>query len=161
MTQVCIGLGSNVGDSKVVFQKVIEELSIVTSGVRVSSLYKTKPQEYIDQPDFYNCAVGLSWDKSFIHLLHLMLEIETKYGRVRDTSFRYGPRIIDLDLLWINGYCLHTPTLEVPHPRLKFRAFALVPLLELFPSALHPMDGAPFAISEELKIEQGISFDHW
>ena len=161
MKQVCLGLGSNVGDSKTIFQKVINDLSGITPEVRVSSLYSTKPQEYIDQPDFYNCAVGFVWNRSFLHLLNILLEIEKKYGRVRDVSHRYGPRTIDIDLLWIEGYCLHTPALEVPHPRLKFRAFALVPLLELFPTAKNPLDGVPYTISDALKIEQGISTDYW
>ena len=72
-----------------------------------------------------------------------MLAIEARLGRVR--AERWGPRVLDLDLLWIDGLAIDTPRLVVPHPRLSERAFALVPLLELVPDARDPRTGAPYA----------------
>lgn len=161
MAQVCIGLGSNLGDSKRVFQAVIKELSDLSPGSRVSSLYRTKPQDFTNQPDFYNCAMTFNWNFSFLHLLNRLLEIEIKYGRVRDAALRHGPRTIDLDLLWIDGFSFDTPALVVPHPRLTSRAFALVPFLELIPRAVNPLDGVLYTISEDVIETQGIKLDQW
>jgi len=161
MTDVCIGLGSNIGDSKNVFLLVIEELSRIGSHIQVSSLYKTSPQDFLEQPDFLNCGVKIGWNSSFLVLLHTLLEIEQKHGRERDKNQRFGPRTIDLDILWIQGYTFQTPNLIAPHPRLTSRAFALIPFLELFPDAINPIDGTIYQIPQGIEATQGIRLVSW
>jgi 2-amino-4-hydroxy-6-hydroxymethyldihydropteridine diphosphokinase len=94
------------------------------------------------QPEYLNAAVLLAFDGAPLELLDALLAIEARLGRVR--AERWGPRTIDLDLLWIDGVAVEDARLEVPHPRLRERAFALVPLLEVAPEARDPRTGVRY-----------------
>lgn len=110
--------------------------------VGVSSLYETEPIGP-EQPDFLNAAVLLSVELAPETLLEELLDLERAEGRVRRE--RWGPRVLDLDILWIDGCAVDTPALKVPHPSLAARAFALLPLLEVAPAATDPRSGRPLS----------------
>jgi 2-amino-4-hydroxy-6-hydroxymethyldihydropteridine diphosphokinase len=100
----------------------------------VSRVYETDPVGGPEQPAFLNAAIALAWDGEPLALLDVLQRIEHDLGRVRDV--RWGPRTIDLDVLWIEGGVrIDDPRLVVPHPRLHERAFALRPLLDVAPDA--------------------------
>jgi 2-amino-4-hydroxy-6-hydroxymethyldihydropteridine diphosphokinase len=102
---------------------------------RVSRVYATAPVGPVPQPEFLNAAALVSWSGTPHALLDVLLAIEASLGRVRDPEQRFGPRTIDLDVLYIEGMAVDDARLTVPHPRLLERAFALVPLLEVLPEA--------------------------
>jgi len=113
-----------------------------------SSVWRTAPIGGPPQPDFYNAAIAVRSVSSPEELLHELLAIEARFGRIR--SERNAPRIIDLDLLWREGPPVRicrpgAPEVELPHPRLHERAFALAPLLEVVPDASDPTTGRPYA----------------
>jgi 2-amino-4-hydroxy-6-hydroxymethyldihydropteridine diphosphokinase len=99
--------------------------------IAVSSLYKTPPWGKLDQPDFLNIAVRLSTALTPHALLDLCLDIERRLKRVREE--RWGPRLIDIDLLVFDDRIIHEVGLEVPHPRMLERAFVLAPMTEIAP----------------------------
>jgi 2-amino-4-hydroxy-6-hydroxymethyldihydropteridine diphosphokinase len=110
-----------------------------------SGVYETAPVGGPPQPAFLNGAILVECTLSPLALLEELQGIEKDLGRTRGPGdVRWGPRVIDLDLLWIDGVALEEPRLVVPHPRLTERAFALVPLLEVAPSARDPRTGAAF-----------------
>jgi 2-amino-4-hydroxy-6-hydroxymethyldihydropteridine diphosphokinase len=102
------------------------------------------------QPDFLNAAALVTYEGEPEALLGALLAIERRLGRRRGGE-RYGPRTIDLDILWIEGRTVDTEELVVPHPRLLERAFALLPLLELVPEARDPRSGERLAESQLAK----------
>jgi 2-amino-4-hydroxy-6-hydroxymethyldihydropteridine diphosphokinase len=109
--------------------------------VAVSSLRKTEPVGYADQPSFVNGAAALQTRLSPRELLERLLAIERRLGRVRSGGPRFGPRTIDLDLLLYGEETLNEPGLTVPHPRLHERRFVLEPLAELDPELEIPGRG--------------------
>ena len=119
-------------------------------GVRVvarSRVYETAPVGGPPQPSFLNAAVAVECTLSLLALLEELLRIEVSLGRVRgDDEVRFGPRTLDLDVLWADGAILDEPHLTVPHPRLAGRAFALLPLLEVAPGASDPRTGEPYVV---------------
>lgn len=106
-----------------------------------SRTYETAPWGEVPQGPYLNAAVLVAWSQSPHELLEALLAIEREAGRVRDV--RYGPRTLDLDVLWIEDLALHSESLVVPHPRLRERAFALCPMLDVAPFALDP-EGLPY-----------------
>lgn len=135
-----IALGSNMGDCRAILADAIATLAH-TPGISViakSSWYITKAIGP-PQPDYFNgCAIL----QTALHpqiLLENLLKIEQKFGRVRQEP--WGPRTLDLDLLLYDDLILHTPTLEIPHPRMRQRAFVLVPLAEIAPDWVEPVSG--------------------
>ncbi len=143
-----VGLGSNVGDRLLHLQCAVQALVRVTTVTARSSVYET-PAVGPPQPDYLNAAVRLRARTSPIELLRLLLGIEQDGGRTRSPDTRWGPRTIDLDVLWIAGVALDTEELTVPHPRLAERAFALLPLLDVAPDAVDPRSGARFSPRDE------------
>ncbi len=133
MIRAVIGLGTNLGDRLASLRAAVAELSAQARVLALSSVYETRPVGGPPQGDFLNAAVRLEWDGDPTSLLDALLAIERRLGRVRDASLRWGPRTIDLDVLWIDDLTVATDRLIVPHPRLKERAFALLPLLEVAP----------------------------
>jgi 2-amino-4-hydroxy-6-hydroxymethyldihydropteridine diphosphokinase len=105
----------------------------------VSSLYETTPVGVIDQPDFLNAVVQVRTTRTPEELLQTALDMERKWGRVR--TQRWGPRVLDIDLLVYGDRQIDTPALTVPHPRLRERAFVVVPLAEIAPDLVLPGDG--------------------
>jgi len=106
-----------------------------------SSLYSTEPVGFADQPRFVNTAVALETELSPRALLEALLAIEHEFGRDRTPGLRNGPRTLDLDILLFGDLIVDEPDLQVPHPRLAGRAFALVPLHEIAPLAADPRTG--------------------
>jgi 2-amino-4-hydroxy-6-hydroxymethyldihydropteridine diphosphokinase len=109
--------------------------------VEISALYRSAALGP-PQPDYLNAALLLELRSDPLELLALLGRLEQRHGRLRRE--RWGPRTLDLDILWIGGSALDSPTLTVPHPRLTERAFALLPLLELVPDAIEPASGRPY-----------------
>jgi len=103
-----------------------------------SSIYETAPWGYLDQPAFLNQALEAETHLSPLNLLGFLKRTEEQLGR--KANFRYGPRVIDLDILFYGERIIRTPRLQVPHPRLAERAFVLVPLAEIAPDFLHPQN---------------------
>ncbi len=133
--RVLLGLGSNLGnDPAQTLQQAREALSRLphTRVLRASGLYRTKPVGYDDQPWFINQVAELDSGLSPHALLGACLGIEAAFGRVR--SFSNAPRVLDLDLLLVEGVRLQEPELTLPHPRMWERGFVLVPLSELYPA---------------------------
>jgi 2-amino-4-hydroxy-6-hydroxymethyldihydropteridine diphosphokinase len=103
----------------------------------ISSLYETAAWGNTNQPTFYNQAICVETTLEPENLLARLLTIEIDMGRVREE--KYGPRTIDLDILMVNDIVLDSPTLTIPHPQLHNRRFALLPLIEIAPTLLHPV----------------------
>ena len=142
--RAAIALGSNLGDSHAILSAALETLAH-TSGICLasqSSFYQTTAVGP-PQPDYLNaCAVVLT-SLSPEQLLRSLLQIELRFGRVRRE--RWGPRLLDLDLLLFDDVVLNSPTLQLPHPRLHERAFVLVPLSEIAPDWVEPVSGKAIA----------------
>ena len=139
MSTAYLGLGGNLGNRRQYLADAILALNS-EAGIRVekiSSVYLTKPVGVVDQPDFLNLVVQIATSLTAHELLTRCLQIEKKLGRVR--AERWGPRAIDLDILWVDGASINEPELVLPHPRMKERAFVLVPLAEIAPTLL--LDG--------------------
>ena len=128
MTRVFLGLGSNLGDRREHLRTAIASLPDV---VAVSDAYETDPVGGPDQGRFLNLVVELDTDLEPHALLGVCHRIESAAGRVRDV--RWGPRTLDVDILWIEGVTVDTPDLHVPHPRMMERRFVLEPLSDLAP----------------------------
>lgn len=143
MTTWVVGLGANLGDREEALASAIERLSAYVHVRAVSSVYETKAIGP-PQPHFLNAAVRVETDLAPEALLDVLLSVERSLGRIR--AERWGPRTIDLDLLF--GEPVATERLVVPHPHLCERTFALAPLLEVYdmPSlraSLAALGGAP------------------
>lgn len=141
MSKVLIGVGSNLGDREFLIRKAIEALRDLPRTVvaRVSSLYDTDPVGDVEQPAFLNAVVWIETELEPRELLWQMLLIEKRMGRVR--TQRWGPRPIDLDLLFYAKRIIEEPDLQVPHPEAERRAFVLIPLSEIDPEFVHPGTG--------------------
>ena len=129
-----IGIGTNMGERYDNIENAVKALSLVP-GIRIlreSSVYETEPWGYTEQQGFYNNVIEVESEKSPQALLGICLGIEVGMGRVR--QFTYGPRIIDLDLLFFENETSDTQELVLPHPLIGERDFVLVPLKELFDS---------------------------
>ncbi len=139
---VVIGLGANLGEPEQTLARAVLGLAGVGQIRALSPLYRTRPVGGPPQPDFINGAARLRFIGAPRLLLAQTLDIERAEGRARRE--RWGPRTLDLDILWIAGETVSEPGLAVPHPRLRERAFALQPLLDVAPDAVDPVDGAAY-----------------
>jgi len=142
--QSAIALGSNLGDSCTILENALKTLA-KTPGITLqacSSWYRTEPVGP-PQPDYLNGCALLNVELTPQELLETLLRIEAEFGRVRQE--RNGPRTLDLDLLLFEDLILDTPNLQLPHPRLKERAFVLVPLAEIAPDWIEPVSGKAIA----------------
>ena len=148
MTRSFVGLGANLDDPGVSIARAVELLAAETDieVVAVSTLRETDPVGYEDQPRFLNGAAELRTMLTARELLERMLAIERSLGRVRGEGPRFGPRPIDLDLLLYGDEVIDEPGLQVPHPRLHERRFALEPLAELDPALEIPGRGPVHAL---------------
>jgi 2-amino-4-hydroxy-6-hydroxymethyldihydropteridine diphosphokinase len=133
-----IALGSNKGDKLNYLQKAVDEIEKeqnckVTS---VSSIYETKTFGNIKQENFYNCAAEVKTSYSLLDFFHLLKNIENKLGRIK--TVKWGPREIDLDLLFFNNEIYFDHEIKVPHEGIPFRDFVVIPLCEIAPDFIHP-----------------------
>ncbi|MDY6806234.1 MAG: 2-amino-4-hydroxy-6-hydroxymethyldihydropteridine diphosphokinase [Cyanobacteriota bacterium] len=143
-TTVAIALGSNLGNSQATLELAIDLLDRAP-GITVktrSSWYETAPIGP-SQPDYLNGCAILEVEREPHSLLGILLDIEREFGRVR--LQRWGPRTLDLDLLLFGSLILETPELQIPHPRMRERAFVLVPLAEIAPEWIEPVSGEAIA----------------
>jgi 2-amino-4-hydroxy-6-hydroxymethyldihydropteridine diphosphokinase len=143
---VVLGLGSNREDSgrdsRAILEEAFAELGKILPGLRCSSLYETEPLNVKNQPRFLNAAVAGSYCGSPRELLTRLHQIEASFGRDRSRERRWGERTLDIDILLFGNLAVsEPPDLEIPHPRLGERRFALEPLLELLPGAAEPETG--------------------
>ncbi len=128
MSRAFLGLGSNLGDRLALLRAAVASLPDV---VAVSPIYETDPVGGPEQGPYLNLVVELATDRTPRELLGAAQAAEAAAGRVR--AERWGPRTLDVDVLWVDGVELDEPDLEVPHPRLFERRFVLVPLADLAP----------------------------
>ena len=142
MIRVVVGMGSNVGDRLAHLQAAAQKLSKIAHVERASHIYETAPMGGPEQGAFYNAALLVTYDAAPVDLLDALQSIELMLGRVREE--RWGPRTIDLDILWVDGLAMESERLTIPHPQLVERAFALRPLVDLAPDAVDPMSNIPF-----------------
>jgi 2-amino-4-hydroxy-6-hydroxymethyldihydropteridine diphosphokinase len=135
-----VGLGANLGDREVTLRRAVEHLGEADGieVVAVSAFRETAPWGPVEQPPFLNGAVALETDLDPRTLLAVLLDVERRLGRERREGERWGPRVIDLDVLLHGDLVVDEPGLVVPHPRLHERRFALEPLAELDPDAVVP-----------------------
>jgi len=139
-----VGLGANLGDRLAALQAAAREIDRALRIEATSRVYATAPVGGPPQGEFLNAAVVVLLEGAPSGLMAVLLDIELRLGRVRGP--RWGPRTIDLDLLWIDGVAIDSPSLTVPHPHLRARAFALAPLLDLVPDARDPKSGARYVL---------------
>jgi 2-amino-4-hydroxy-6-hydroxymethyldihydropteridine diphosphokinase len=127
-----IGIGSNLNDPVAQVKEAVEEIALLPDSLLAgrSSLYSGKPMGRQDQPDYVNAVVALDTLLSAEKLLHGLQQIEQLQGRERDGE-RWGPRILDLDLLLYGKSVIDTPGLQVPHPGMHERDFVIIPLAEI------------------------------
>jgi 2-amino-4-hydroxy-6-hydroxymethyldihydropteridine diphosphokinase len=141
-----IGLGANIGDPEAQVRDGIEALAAIrdTRLVAASSLYRSAPVGYANQPDFVNAVAEIDTGLGAKALLQELLAIELRFGRAR--TFLNAPRTLDLDLLLYGDQVIAEPGLTVPHPRMHQRVFVLAPLAEIAPDAVVPGKGAAAAL---------------
>ena len=134
--EVFIGLGGNLGDPRTTFGQAIEKMGRIATVTGISSLYRSKPYGFADQPDFLNAVLRASTELQVFPLFANLQAIETELGK---TIVRAnGPRAIDLDLLFYGDLVVQSDELEVPHPGIPNRDFVLLPLAEIDPDFAHP-----------------------
>ena len=136
---VYLALGTNLGDRLANLTSAIQALPPTVQPLAVSRVYETPPWGYLDQPAFLNQVIRAQTELAPEDLLAWLKRLESDLGR--QPGVRYGPRLIDLDILLYDDRHLETPALTIPHPRLGERAFVLVPLADLAPDLRHPALG--------------------
>ncbi len=139
MHRVYLGLGTNLGDRLANLQNAIQSLAPQVHLLTASPIYKTPPWGVLEQPEFLNQVIEGETPLEPSELLRFLKSIEKDLGRV--ASIRYGPRLIDLDILFYDDMVLDIPGLTIPHPQLTKRAFVLFPLADLAPDLQHPVNG--------------------
>lgn len=142
MTRAYVGLGANLGEPRRQVEAALGELDAIprTRLLKASSLYRSVPMGYAQQPEYVNAVAELETSLAASALLAALQAIESRHGRSR--SFANAPRTLDLDILLFGDAMLSEPGLTIPHPRMHERAFVLKPLLELAPDAEVPGRGA-------------------
>jgi 2-amino-4-hydroxy-6-hydroxymethyldihydropteridine diphosphokinase len=133
---VYIALGSNLENREANLRSAIKLMPPDITPMVCSPVYQTAPWGFVDQPAFLNQVVKVKTDLAPEDLLQYLKWIEQEVGR--KPTFRYGPRKIDLDILFYNDMVYDSPSLTIPHPRIAERAFVLVPLSDIAPDYTHP-----------------------
>src|SRR6266540_4448845 len=135
---VYLALGSNLGDRLANLKQAIDSLTPQMEVKAKSSVYETPPWGYEDQPKFLNQVIKVKTYLDPENLLKHLKRLEVALGRKE--SFPNGPRLIDLDILFYDDLVLNTAALVIPHPRLHERAFVLLPLMDIDPNLVHPVN---------------------
>ena len=139
LNEAYLGLGSNLGNSAENLRAALDMMRQFARGIRTSSLYRTAPQGFRNQPAFYNTACCLWTPLDPYELMAQLLAVEAAIGRRR--TFRNAPRVLDIDILFYNRLVVDTPPLTLPHPRIGERLFVLKPLADIAPQLTHPVSG--------------------
>lgn len=137
--QIILGLGTNIGKRAHNLQQALDALAQIVTVTAVSPVYRTEPWGLVDQPDFYNLCLIAQTTLSPTELLTQLKQIEQAIGRT--PTVRWGPRLIDIDLLFYNDFVLHAERLTIPHASIADRAFVLLPLRHIAPDFVHPVLG--------------------
>jgi 2-amino-4-hydroxy-6-hydroxymethyldihydropteridine diphosphokinase len=134
-----IGIGSNLGDKLHQCEKAISEILKIDRHklLAKSSLFKTQPIGYTSQDWFVNGVIKIETDLDALELFRTLRAIESRLGRTK--TFRWGPRTIDLDILFFDDIEIHTEELQIPHPQIQNRQFVLIPLAEIDRHLIHPV----------------------
>lgn len=150
-----VALGSNLQNPEQQVLRAFDELNGLpqTRVTARSSLYRTAPVGYDNQPDFVNAAAEVNTELEPLALLRALLALETAHGRER--PFPNAPRVLDLDLLFYDDLAMNTPELTLPHPRLHERGFVLFPLADIAPQLMVPGKGTVSALLAALP-DQGV-----
>lgn len=135
--RIFLGLGTNLGDRSANLQAAWDALPPQVQPLRASPIYETAPWGFAAQPDFLNQVFEAQTRLAPLELLAHVKQIETRLGRI--PTFRNGPRVIDIDILFYGDQIITLPGLSLPHPRIQERAFMLIPLRDLAPNLLHPI----------------------
>lgn len=136
---VFIGLGTNLGDRMENLAAARRSLPPNVLLLAVSPIYETRPWGYVDQPDFLNQVVKAETELAPLDLLAYLKQWEVRLGR--SPTFKNGPRVVDLDLLFYDDLIFESPVLTIPHPGIATRAFVLAPLADIAPDYCHPISG--------------------
>jgi len=154
---VYIGIGSNIGDKVNQCERAISEILKVDHHklLAKSSLFKTQPIGYTSQDWFVNGVIKIETDLGASELLRTLKTIESRLGRME--TFRWGPRTIDLDILFFDDAEIHTEELQVPHPFIQERQFVLIPLAEIDQHLVHPVFKKTVQeLLNDIKEDQGV-----
>ncbi len=151
---VFVGLGSNLAGPREQLLRALQELDVLPQVqlAKQSSLYRSAPVGYLDQPDFINAVAQLHTTLSPRDLLDALLALEQRCGRTRE--FINAPRTLDLDLLLYDDIQHHEHGLTIPHPQMHLRAFVLQPLLEIAPDCVIPGIGLVAEVARECDYQQ-------
>ena len=152
-----LGLGSNMGDSRLIINNAITILEKGLTELRKASLYETEPLLIKDQPRFLNTAVTGYYSGTPRELLYYVSYIEARFGRNRVLERRWGERYLDIDILLFGNLIIDELDLVIPHKLLKERRFALEPLLELLPDVRDPGSGFSYWDICQTLPDQGIA----
>ena len=139
MSTAYIAIGSNLGDKRkncAMGIDALDQIREITVTAR-AGIYKTAPVDYTDQDWFVNTAVRVETDLSPDDLLIRLKQIERDAGRDK-RGVRFGPRVLDLDIIFYDDLVIRTEDLDIPHPRMHKRRFVLRPICDIDPSAIHP-----------------------
>jgi 2-amino-4-hydroxy-6-hydroxymethyldihydropteridine diphosphokinase len=135
-----VGVGSNLGQKQDNCRRGIAAL--IADGhsrlLNCSRLYRTEPVDYLAQDWFVNCAVQIETRLDPFELLAVLQDIQKKAGRIQDV-IRFGPRILDMDVIFFDASIIDHPNLTLPHPRMHLRRFVLKPLCDIDPTLRHPI----------------------
>ena len=134
---IYLALGTNIGDRAANFKSALQELGSFLEIRQLSPVYETPPWGFEDQPAFLNMVVEAVTDLDPLELIRQLKQIEREMGRT--PTVRFGPRLIDLDLLFFEQRVIEMDLLTVPHPRMRGRAFVLVPLADIAADFVHPV----------------------
>ncbi|MGD8700896.1 MAG: 2-amino-4-hydroxy-6-hydroxymethyldihydropteridine diphosphokinase [Desulfosarcina sp.] len=142
-----LSVGSNLGDK---LNNCLAGINLLTAGgasrlLAVSRFFRTSPVDYLDQDWFVNAAVQVGTPLSPLDLLDELAAIQSRVGR-KASTVRFGPRLLDLDMLLFDDQIIRLPGLEIPHPRMHKRAFVLQPICDIDPTIVHPVLGETAAV---------------
>ena len=154
MHTIYLGLGTNLGDRAANLQAAVAGLAKNLQVTAVSPIYETPPWGITDQPDFLNMCLTAETDLPPHELLALLKKLEKEIGRV--SGERWGPRLIDIDLLFYTHQIIETEKLTIPHPEMPERAFVLRPLADIAANFVHPVIGETIAALAAKVDDEGI-----